>query len=185
LGSPVKKTTLYAERNEEKRKAFAAEIDTIDPEDLVYMDESGIDASLQREYARAPRGKQVISDVKGKKTERTSLIAAWLLEAKEIIAPYAFNGYTDAVRFNGWIKKCLLPVLKKGQVVVMDNAAFHKSKKTRQLIESVGCTLLYLPPYSPDLNPIEKQWAVLKRKYRKLKYLGWQHEDAVDLAFAL
>jgi transposase len=152
-------------------------------EDLVYMDESGIEESLMREYARAERGKQVISEVKGKKTQRTSVIAAWLPKAKEMIAPYAFNGYTDAVRFNGWLQQCLLPCLREGQVVIMDNAAFHKSKKTREIIESAGCRLLYQPSYSPDLNPIEQQWAILKRKYRTLKQSGLLHYDAVNYAF--
>lgn len=136
-----------------------------------------------RNYARAPRGKQVITEVSGKREKRTSLIAAWLPEAKEMIAPYAFRGSTDATRFNGWIEKCLLPCLKKGQVVIMDNAPFHKSKKTKELIESVGCTLKYQPEYSPDLNPIEQQWSVIKRKYRKLKTQNIDHNKAVDRAF--
>lgn len=147
------------------------------------MDESGIDPRIQRDYARAPRGKQVISEVKGKREKRTSLIAAWLPGAKEMIAPYAFEGSTDAKRFNGWIKQCLLPCLKMGQVVIMDNAPFHKSKLTKELIESVGCTLKYQPEYSPDLNPIEQQWAIIKRKYRKAKHLGMEHYDAVNNAF--
>jgi transposase len=149
------------------------------------MDETGIDSSLQREYGRAERGKQVKSDVYGKKSERTSVIAAWLSEAKEIIAPYVFDGYTDATRFNGWVKECLLPCLKKGQIVVMDNASFHKNKLTKNLIETVGCRLIYQPTYSPDLNPIEKQWAVLKRKYRKFKSKGYEHKAAIDAAFAV
>ena len=99
--SRVKKTTLYKERNEKERKEFLAEIEKIDPEKLIYMDESGIDDSLCREYGRALRGKHVISDIYGKKRERTSLIAGWHHEAREIIAPYVFNGYTDAARFNG------------------------------------------------------------------------------------
>ena len=100
-----------------------------------------------------------------------------------MIAPYVFDGYTDAKLFNGWLKKCLLPELKKGQVVIMDNATFHKSKLTKELIESVGCRLLYQPPYSPDLNPIEQQWAVLKRKFRKHKHKFDNFNDAVDYAF--
>ena len=181
--SPVKKTTLYAERNEEKRREFVAEIEQFNPEDLVWLDESGIDEFLQRDYARSPRGKQVISDVCGKKYGRISVIAAWLSEQKEMIAPYVFNGYTDAKIFNGWLKKCLLPELKTGQVVIMDNAAFHKSALTKELIESVGCRVLFQPAYSPDLNPIEKQWAVLKRKFRKHKHKFNKFNDAVDYAF--
>lgn len=181
--SRVKKTSLYAERNEEKRAAFQAEIEAINPTDLVYLDESGIDAYLQRKYARAKRGKKVISDVYGKKYGRVSVIAAWLPQTKSMLAPFVFEGYTDAKLFNGWLEKCLLPELRAGQVVVMDNAAFHKSKLTKELIESVGCRILYQPPYSPDLNPIEQQWAVLKRKFRKHKHKFNTFNDAVDYAF--
>lgn len=100
-----------------------------------------------------------------------------------MLAPYAFEGSTDAKRFNGWIEQCLLPVLRKGQVVIMDNAPFHKAKRTKELIESVGCTLKYQPEYSPDLNPIEQQWAIIKRAYRKNKCSGMNHNDAVNGAF--
>ena len=126
----------------------------------MFLDESGIDEYLQRDYARAKRGKQVISDVYGRKFGRISVIAAWLPQAKKMIAPYVFNGHTDVKRFNGWLEKCLLPELKYGQVIIMDNATFHKSKRTKEIIESVGCRLLFQPAYSPDLNPIEQQWAI-------------------------
>lgn len=160
-----------------------SEIKKFDPEQIVYLDESGIDEFLQRDYARAKRGKQVITDVCGKKYGRVSMVAAWLPAAKKLIAPYVFEGHTDAKRFNGWLQKCLLPELKKGQVIVMDNAAFHKSKKTKELIESVGCKLLFQPAYSPDLNPIEQQWAILKAKFRKYKHLFDNFYDAVNYAF--
>jgi transposase len=150
---------------------------------LVFLDESGIDEFLQRDYARAPRGIKVISEVYGRKYGRISVIAAWLPQAKKLIAPYVFEGYTDSERFNGWLEKCLVPELKKGQVIIMDNATFHKSKKTKELIESAGCRLIFQPPYSPDLNPIEQQWAVLKRKFRKHKHRFSTFNEAVDYAF--
>jgi hypothetical protein len=128
-----------------------AEIERVNPADLVYLDESSIDANLQRNYARAKRGKQVISEVCGKKSTRTSMIAAWIQQTKSLIAPYVFQGYTDSKRFNDWLEEQLLPCLCAGQVVVMDNANFHWGKRTKELIESIGCRLLYLPPYSPDL----------------------------------
>jgi transposase len=105
-------------------------------------------------------------------------MAAWYPQTKELISPYVFNGYTDAKRFNGWLKKHLLPCLKKGQVIIMDNAAFHKSQEIKNLIEEAGCKLLFQPPYSPDLNPIEQQWAVLKRKFKTF-------DEAVDYAFII
>lgn len=148
------------------------------------MDESGIDESLQRDYARSKRGKLVISEVFGKRTERTSIISGWFHEAKEFVAPYVFKGYTDGTRFNTWLEKCLLPALEPGITIIMDNASFHKAPKTRELIEEAGCFLLYLPPYSPDLNPIEQQWAALKRKYRTFKQRGYEHDTAIDSAFS-
>ncbi len=155
----------------------------LNPANLVYLDESGIDEYLQRDYARAARGKQIISDVYGRKYGRISVIAAWLPQLKKMIAPYVFKGYTDSKLFNGWLEKCLLPCLKKGQVIIMDNAAFHKSAETKKLIESVGCRLMFQPAYSPDLNPIEQQWAILKRKFRKYKHLFKTFNEAVDYAF--
>lgn len=74
-----------------------------------------------------------------------------------------FNGSCNTDLFNNWVEHFLIKVLKPGQVVIMDNASFHKSQKTKELIESVGCKLIFLPPYSPDLNPIEKFWANMKR----------------------
>ena len=160
-----------------------AEIERLNPDDLVFVDESGIDEFLQRDYARALRGKQVISEVYGRKYGRISVIAAWLPSAKKMLAPYVFNGHTDAKRFNGWLEKCLLPELRPGQIIIMDNATFHKSKKTKILIESAGCRLLFQPAYSPDLNPIEQQWAVLKAKFRKYKHKFETFDEAVDYAF--
>ncbi len=84
--------------------------------------------------------------------------------------------------FNTWIEKVLLSELKHGQVVILDNAAFHKSQRTKELIKSVGCELLFLPPYSPDLNPIEKFWANFKAKIKTIIH-DFKLSDAIDDAF--
>jgi hypothetical protein len=81
---------------------------------IIYLDETGIEENLFRKHARAPRGEKVISSIMGKIPERTSVIAAYSPHLNEIIAPYAFEGYTDAKLFNGWIKTCLIPCLAKG-----------------------------------------------------------------------
>lgn len=94
-----------------------------------------------------------------------------------------FNGYTDAGRFNDWLEYCLLPNLGQGWVIIMDNASFHKGARTKELIEKTGCVLLYLPPYSPDFNPIENQWASLKNRYRTFKQRGYEHDTAIDASF--
>lgn len=77
-----------------------------------------------------------------------------------------FNGSCNTKLFETWVEECLVKELKSGQVVIMDNASFHKSQRTKDLIESVGCSIIFLPPYSPDLNPIEKFWANMKKWIR-------------------
>ena len=84
-----------------------------------------------------------------------------------------FKGTCDTELFNIWLKEILLPKTKKGDVIVMDNASFHKSPTTRKLIEDAGCELVYLPPYSPDLNPIENDFANIKKR--------WQYDSDVKL----
>jgi transposase len=86
----------------------------------------------------------------------------------KFMAPFTFQGGCNADVFNTWLKNILLPELPKGTTVVMDNAAFHKSAKTRELIEGAGCFLLYLPTYSPDFNPIEHCWHTLKSRLKPL-----------------
>lgn len=87
---------------------------------------------------------------------------AGLVERKSI-APFVFYGACNTELFNEWFEKFLIKELKPGQTVILDNASFHKSPRIKELVESVGCGLLFLPPYSPDLNPIEQFWANMKR----------------------
>ena len=101
------------------------------------------------------------------------------------MAPYVFNGYTDSTRFNQWLEECLLPILRTGWTIILDNASFHKGARTRELIEKSEYNLLYLPPYSPDLNPIENQWAVLKNHYKTFKQRGYEHDNAIDASFMI
>ena len=102
---------------------------------------------------------------------------------KSILAPFVFEGTADTKLFEGWVEKCLLPELKPGNVIIMDNYIIHKSKKIQDLIESAGCKILFLPPYSPDLNPIENYWAVIKSRIKKLKRTCDDFQKAIDLAF--
>jgi transposase len=93
-----------------------------------------------------------------------------------------FQGTCNTDLFNTWLKKVLIPELKPGQVLILDNASFHKSEKSKKLIESAGYKFLFLPPYSPDLNPIEKCWANLKVKVRESLSQFTKFTDAIDKA---
>lgn len=156
-------------------------MERLNPADCVYIDESGIEESLCREYGRAQRGQKVLGERMGKKAQRLSIIAG--LNQKELVAPFHFKGYCDTEVVNSWLENILLPCLKAGQTVIMDNASFHKSTRTKQLLENQGCKLLFLPTYSPDLNPIEQQWAILKARIRKLKTPQQPLEDAIAQVF--
>ncbi len=133
----------------------------IKKEDLVYIDESGVDLTVWKKRAWVKRGEVAIGKKSGQYYKRINMVAG--LSGKKVIAPFIFNGTCNTALFNAWVDQFLVKELRPGQVVVMDNASFHKSPETRELIEKAGCKLLFLPPYSPDFNPIEKYWAVLKR----------------------
>jgi len=107
------------------------------------------------------KSEKLIGKKSGKYYERTNIVAGYV--GKKPIVPMVFNGSCNTILFETWVEEFLIKVLKPGQVVIMDNASFHKSKKTKELIELVGCRIIFLPPYSPDFNPIEKFWANMKR----------------------
>ncbi len=107
------------------------------------------------------RSEKLLGKKSGKYYQRTNIIAGYVNH--KAIAPIVFNGSCNTELIEAWVEQFLIKELKPGQIVIMDNASFHKSQKTKELIESVGCRLIFLPPYSPDLNPIEKFWANMKR----------------------
>jgi len=152
------------EASQEKREQYAEAIKDIDSQNLVYIDESGIEMTTVKDRGWGKKGQALKAKKSGKYYERTNIIAG--LVGKKSIAPMVFNGSCNTELFNQWVEHFLIKELKADQAVVMDNAAFHKSQKTKELIESVGCKIIFLPPYSPDLNPIEKFWANMKRWIR-------------------
>ena len=105
------------------------------------------------------RGKMLCTQVR-KKRERVSWLSA--LKDGKLLAPLTFEGSCNKDLFEAWLKNCLLPVLEPGDLIIIDNASFHKGKSIKELVEEAGCEIWYLPPYSPDLNKIENWWAVLK-----------------------
>ena len=134
-----------------------------------------------REYAYAPRGEKVIEKISGRKFQRLSIVAAKLGE--KIIAPMQYNGTMNGALFEQWFGQCLLPCLSKQHVIVMDNASFHRKKKLKELAEAQNIKLIFLPPYSPELNPIEKFWAILKRWLKKHIREYDSLEDAIEAAY--
>jgi transposase len=150
---------------------------------LVYIDESGIDAYVYKNSGWAPKGDLVYGEISGKRYARESFVAAKC--ASKILAPFCFKGTCDTTLFDMWVEKFLVPALKPGQIVVLDNATFHKSAKTRKLIEDAGCSILFLPPYSPDFNPIEKFWAWFKAKIKKVVKNFKTLSEAIDNVFCM
>jgi putative transposase len=127
----------------------------------VHIDECGFAPCVTRRYGYAPKGHRVYGLVSGHRRPRTSLIAARI--DKKMQAPFLFEGTCDTDVFNFWLETMLCPRLSNDHLVIMDNAAFHKSPETARLIEQTGADLLFLPPYSPDFNPIEHDFAALKK----------------------
>ena len=156
-------------------------VDKIPQENILFIDESGIDNFISREYAWSQQGKLVYGEKPGRKFARESFIAG--LKNKQIIAPFCYQGTMNTKLFNFWLVNFLLPSASVGDVIVMDNAAFHKSEEIECLINEAGCKLLFLPPYSPDLNPIEKCWANLKDKIKKTIDDFTSLSEAIDNAF--
>lgn len=131
----------------------------------MYVDESGMDNRDQSDYAWNQRGQRFHALKSGRRQGRINMIAA--LCNHKLSAPLTLEGACNRTVFEMWLETSLVPTLVKGQVVVMDNATFHKGGRIQELIQSVGCRLLYLPPYSPDFNKIEQCWSWLKSRIRK------------------
>lgn len=136
----------------------------IAPEDLVFLDESGITTSMCRLYARALRGKRALSRAPAGRYERLTLLGALSLQG--LRALMTIRAFTDRAVFRAFVSDVLVPELRPGQVVVLDNLPAHKYPEIQQAIEGAGCRLLFLPRYSPDFNPIELCWSKLKTELR-------------------
>jgi hypothetical protein len=157
-----KKSFLYQERREEERQDFARQLEQIPAADQVYVDEAGVEDTLRYTWGWSAKGQRCPGERLGHRTQRISMAAAWC--CGQVLAPLTFEGYCDSELVEAWFVQELCRVLQVGQVVILDNASFDRHEVLRGLLESVGCTLLPLPAYSPDLNKIEPLWNMLKRK---------------------
>jgi transposase len=138
----------------------------LDPRRLVFVDECSTNIALTRLYARAPRGERAFGKAPRNWGKNVTLICS--LSTEGVGAAMSVEGATDGVAFETYIEHFLVPTLKDGQIVVMDNLQVHKSKKVRELIEEAGAEILFLPPYSPDFSPIEEAFSKVKGILRRL-----------------
>ncbi|HEU5406839.1 MAG TPA: IS630 family transposase [Nitrospira sp.] len=163
MGWTRKKTTGYKECSPLQRRKFLHLRERYLRRGLrpVHVDECGFTPSVTRRYGYAPKGQRVYGLTAGHRRPRTSLIAARI--GPDFAEPFLFDGTCNAAVFNSWLRARLCPRLTREHLVIMDNAAFHKAPETAQLIRHTSATLLFLPPYSPDLNPIEHDFAALKK----------------------
>ena len=147
-----------------QRWLFRREVQKLAAASVYYLDECGVDHRLYRTHGRAPRSERLYQAVPGRRRGRTSVIA--VCHGGRLVAPLTFAGTCNTEVVDAYFEHVLLPVLPAGSVVVLDNARFHQSPTTAQLVAAAGCELMFLPPYSPDLNPIEHLWAALKARLR-------------------
>lgn len=128
-------------------------------------------------YSRA--GERFYDLKSGGRKGRINMIAGY--RDGQIIAPFTIEGACNRTVFETWLETCLIPMLQPDEWVIVDNATFHRGGRIAQLIEDAGCQLIYLPPYSPDLNRIEKCWATLKSRVRKLLSTSDNLRDAMEI----
>jgi transposase len=134
-------------------------------EKLVFLDESGINTIMARRYGRCAQNKRLVDSAPAGQWQSNTLLAAVRLDG--VIAPMVFDGPVNGDSFAGYIELSLVPELEPKDIVIMDNLPAHKSQRVTQAIEGAGCSLVYLPPYSPDFNPIENMWSKVKASLRK------------------
>ena len=168
LGLPRKKKVPRAAEQDspevqEKRRAFCEELAGIDPHRLVFVDECGANTAMTRTYGRAPVGQRVYTNTPGH-WESITLIAGMRLSG--VTATLAFPGATDTEVFETYVEEVLVPELKPGDVVVWDNVKPHQSDEAIEAVEAAGARVVPLPPWSPDLTPIEEMFSKVKGSLR-------------------
>jgi len=139
--------------------------------EIFYADESGFEQSYSRNYGYSPKGKRVHGDVFGKRFARESVVGA--IDAdNNFFAGFAFKGYMNSDLFEGWLEGVFVPAIKKRKVknavLILDNASHHPKERVQAIADEYGFSVIFLPKYSPDLNPIENFWSWLKGKLRKV-----------------
>jgi transposase len=161
-----KRTVVAGERDEAARAAWRERAAALDPAALVFLDESSTDRATTPRRARAPRGQRAVGAAPRNRGRNVALLAA--LAPAGIAAPLAIEGAIDGPAFAAYVEQALVPALRPGRVVVLDNLSAHEGDRVRELVEAAGCRLLFLPAYSPDFSPIELAFAKLKERLRRV-----------------
>ena len=171
-GSVAQKKSLIAREQRrpdvvERRRNFMIARRFVEPERLVFLDESGAKTNMTRLYGRAPVGERCNFFNPHGHWKTTTMVSA--IRRSGVIAPATLllDGPMNAPTFLGYVERCLAPALRAGDVVVMDNLGAHKAGGVEEAIGAAGATVWWLPPYSPDLNPIEKLWSKIKAWLRR------------------
>jgi transposase len=175
-----KKTLAASERNEAERTVWREEATQRDAQRYVFVDETGTHPSLTRLYGWAPHDQRAVGSVPRNHGRNTTLVAA--LAPDRLLAPWLIEGAMNTETFDWYIREQLAPVLRPGQVVVLDNLSAHKAERIREAIEARGCELLFLPAYSPDFTPIEQAFSKIKAL---LRGLGARTKEALQEAVRL
>jgi transposase len=152
----------------QRRRNFAIARRFVDPQRFVFLDESGAKTNMTRLYGRAPGGTRCVDRTPCGHWQTMTLLSAMRRDGVIAPATAVIDGPLNGPAFLSYVQQCLAPALRPGDVVVMDNLASHKIAGVREAIEAAGCDLWYLPPYSPDLNPIEKLWSKVKAWLRRI-----------------
>ena len=150
-----------------KRASWKEQIGGIDPEHLVYLDECGVNIDLTRLYGRSIGKARVVDHTPLNTPRMTTVLSSIRTDGSHVTTTY--TGGTTGERFTDYLRDKLIPELKSGDVVVMDNLRSHHVQGVKEAFDAAGIQFLYLPPYSPDLNPIEKMWSKMKAILRKWK----------------
>lgn len=153
-----------SQNHAQKKTAHAQEPD-LDPERLVFIDETWASTNMARRHGRAPRGERLRISVPYGHWKTTTFVAG--LRCDGLIAPFVLDGPIDREAFEACVEQVLAPELRAGDVVVMDNLSSHKGPRVQEMIQATGARLLFRPPYSPDFNPVEKVFSKLKALLRK------------------
>lgn len=181
-GAAIEKKSLYSserdtEANRKRREEYLAAVAQVPAEKLKFLDESGVTTQMTRLWGRAPRGERIAEATPDSHWQVLTTLGAMSLRGIE--AAMTVPAATDGDVFHAYVEQVLCASLQPGDVVVMDNLSAHKVAGIRELIEARAARVLYLPPYSPHLNPIEKAWSKFKQFLRSAKA---RTADALDLA---